>query len=86
VYAELPSEITVESKGAVRIVTLNRADQLNATNPALHGGLTDVWRLLAADDDARSVVLTGRGRAFSAGGDMDWFADIRADQSPPGEP
>jgi len=80
-YADLPSEITVESKGAVRVVRLNRADQLNATNQALHRGLTEVWQELASDRDARAVVLTGNGRAFSAGGDMDWFGEIRADET-----
>jgi enoyl-CoA hydratase len=80
-YPELPPEVDVESIGAVRVVSLNRPDQLNATNRDLHGGLTRVWGLIAADADARAVVLTGRGRAFSAGGDMDWFGVIRADES-----
>ena len=64
-------ELLIESRGAVRIVTLNRPEHLNATNEALHGALIKVWRHLAEDLDARAVVLTGAGKAFSAGGDFD---------------
>ena len=65
--------LTVEADGAVRIVTLHRPDQLNAINEALHRELAQVWRRLAADQDAKVVVVTGAGKAFSAGGDLDWI-------------
>lgn len=67
-------EITVSSHGAVRVVTLNRPDALNAVNQALHTGLVSLWAELAADEDAAVVVLTGAGRAFSAGGDLDYIS------------
>jgi enoyl-CoA hydratase len=54
----------------VLVVVLDRPEQLNATDEAMHGELARVWRDVA-DDDCRAVVLTGRGRAFSAGGDLD---------------
>lgn len=76
----LPDEIEVEALGAVRIVRLNRPEQLNASNPGLHRGLVEVWGQLAADPDARAVILTGAGRAFSAGGDMDWFGVLQVDE------
>ncbi len=66
----LPPSLLVETNGAVRVVTLNRPDALNATDEELHGALEAVWRQLADDADARVVVLTGHGRAFSAGGDL----------------
>ena len=69
-YDSLPAELDVEADGPLRIVRLNRPDDLNATNPALHQALADVWPLIDADVDARAVVLTGNGRAFSAGGDF----------------
>jgi len=69
-YSDLPSEVTVESDGSVRVVRLNRPDDLNAVNPGVHRGLTEVWPILDADADARAVVITGNGRAFSAGGDF----------------
>jgi enoyl-CoA hydratase len=76
----LPDEVQVEAHGPVRIVRLNRPEQLNASNPGLHGGLVEVWGQIAADPEARAVVLTGAGRAFSAGGDMDWFGVLQVDE------
>jgi enoyl-CoA hydratase len=73
-------ELLVEAKGAVRVVTLNRPDALNATNEALHSALVRVWRHLAEDPEARAVVLTGAGRAFSAGGDFEHFVELWDDR------
>jgi enoyl-CoA hydratase len=70
---DLPAELTVERDGPVRIVTLSRPQELNAVNEPLHWALANVWRQLSADQEARVVVLTGAGRAFSAGGDLDWI-------------
>jgi enoyl-CoA hydratase/carnithine racemase len=66
----LPQAVRVESDGPVRIVRLSRPDQLNAVNDELHLALTRVFPLLSADADARVAVITGEGRAFSAGGDF----------------
>ena len=55
----------------VVLITLNRPEVLNATNDRLHWELTQVWLTLDADDSARVAVVTGAGRAFSAGGDLD---------------
>ncbi|SHN18607.1 Enoyl-CoA hydratase/isomerase [Cryptosporangium aurantiacum] len=74
-------ELLVESRGAVRVVTLNRPEALNATNEALHTALIEVWHHLAADPEARAVVLTGAGRAFSAGGDLQHFVDLWDDRA-----
>ncbi|MFM8304966.1 MAG: enoyl-CoA hydratase/isomerase family protein [Actinomycetota bacterium] len=68
---DLPDVIRVEADGPLRIVTLARPDQLNAINPELHLGLTELFPQLSADADARVAVITGAGRAFSAGGDFD---------------
>jgi enoyl-CoA hydratase len=68
---DLPEAVRVETDGPVRIVKLSRPDQLNAVNDDLHLGLTRVFPLLSADPDARVAVVTGEGRAFSAGGDFD---------------
>jgi len=76
---DLPGELTVEADGPVRVVTLNRPDQLNAVNARLHFALANVWRQLAADLDAKVVILTGAGRAFSAGGDLDWITSFLDD-------
>ena len=65
--------LKVESDGGVRIVTLNDPDKLNAMTDPLHEALTDVWVHIMRDPDARAVVLTGAGRAFSAGGNIPGF-------------
>jgi enoyl-CoA hydratase len=62
--------VLIAVDGPVRVVTLNRPDTLNATDAELHRAVTEVWDTLAQDADARAVVLTGAGKAFSAGGDF----------------
>ena len=76
---DLPDEVLVTRDGPVRIVTLNRPDDLNAANAAMHDGLARLWDQIAADDDVGAVVLTGAGRAFSAGGDFDFMRRQHAD-------
>jgi enoyl-CoA hydratase/carnithine racemase len=76
---DLPDELTVEADGPVRIVRLNRPEQLNATNHTLHRALADVFPQLDADTDARVAVITGNGRAFSAGGDFDYLDELTKD-------
>ena len=75
---DLPAELAVRRDGPVRIVTLNRPDQLNATNHVLHAGLAALFPQLDADDEARVAVITGAGRAFSAGGDFGYLDDLAA--------
>jgi len=79
---DLPVEVTVTADGPVRIVTMNRPDELNAVNGGLHHGMSRVWAQLAADGDARAAVLTGAGAAFSAGGDFGWFQVVQGDAAP----
>lgn len=52
-------------------ITLNRPERLNATNEVLHQELVKIWLDVEEDDDVSVVILTGAGRAFSAGGDFD---------------
>lgn len=78
---DLPQEITVTGEGPVRTVTIDRAAELNSVNANLHWGLANVWRQIAADKQARVVVLTGAGRAFSAGGDLNWIETFLHDEA-----
>src|SRR5262249_22210530 len=73
--------IEIENDGPVRIVRLNRPDELNATNHELHHALADLFPQIDADDDVRAVVLTGNGRAFSAGGDFDYLDELTRDSA-----
>ncbi len=76
---DLPDELTVTAEGPVRVITLNRPGQLNATNHVLHRALASVFPQLDADDEARVAVLTGAGKAFSAGGDFDYIHELSHD-------
>ncbi len=78
---DLPDVLTVEADGPVRIVRLARPEQLNAINDELHLGLTRLFPQLSADADARVAVITGEGRAFSAGGDFDLLDRMANDRA-----
>src|SRR5712691_4645512 len=78
---DLVPELEVTAKGPVRLIELNRPEQRNAASEALHTGLASVWDRLAADDQVRAVVLTGRGRAFSAGGDFHVMTRVQRDEA-----
>jgi enoyl-CoA hydratase/carnithine racemase len=62
--------VLVEDGDGVRTLTLNRPRQLNSFDQALCGALAEALRTAEADDSVRVVVLTGAGRAFSAGTDL----------------
>lgn len=76
---DLPEEIEVRADGPVRIITLNRPQALNAVNDALHTGLALLWPRLSEDRSARAAVLTGKGKAFSAGGDFAYLEELSLD-------
>ena len=80
---DLPDEILVGSDGPIRVITLNRPDDLNATNHVLHAGLAALFPQLDADDEARVAVITGAGRAFSAGGDFNYIDELAQDGDAP---
>lgn len=63
--------VLVEKDGKLAHVRLNRPDALNASNAELHTRLAGVWDELGADGALHAIVLSGNGRAFCAGGDMD---------------
>lgn len=54
-------------------MTISRPEAFNATDAELHLGLSRVWRDIDDDDETRVVVVTGEGKAFSAGGDLEWI-------------
>jgi enoyl-CoA hydratase len=69
--------IRFERLGAVLRVTLdNPRNELNTVDGEMHGELARLFRELRREDEARAIVLTGSGRAFSAGGDFGWFTQI----------
>src|SRR5262249_32791524 len=60
-------------------VVMNRPDKLNATDGGMHSDLTEIWRVIDADPSVSAVLLTGAGKAFSAGGDLDLLDQMIAD-------
>jgi enoyl-CoA hydratase len=63
--------LLIEKKDGIALLTINRPASLNSTNFRLHNELSRVWLDLAEDDEVRVAVITGAGRAFSAGGDFE---------------
>jgi len=63
----------------VVVITLNRPDVLNAANVRMHLEMSEVWAVVDDDDDARVSVVTGAGRAFSAGGDLEMIEEMTED-------
>ena len=57
-------------------VTMNNPERLNAADAIMHRELAEIWRDVDADDAVRCVVLTGAGKAFSAGGDFEMIQGI----------
>lgn len=69
------ADILSERHGRILVLTLDRPHALNAMTESLHAQLAGVFREVASDEETDVVVLTGQGRAFSAGGDLDWIAN-----------
>jgi enoyl-CoA hydratase len=63
--------IELESRGPVAVLTLNDPKRLNALSPTLLEAVLERCAALAADDRHRALVLTGAGRAFAAGADIE---------------
>jgi len=63
----------------VVVVTFNRPEVLNAANVRMHREMSEVWAVIDSDPAARVSVVTGAGRAFSAGGDLDMIAEMTTD-------
>lgn len=66
----MADDLLVHDEGAVRVLTLNRPEKLNALTAAVHEALADAFAAIEADDTVRAVILTGAGRGFCAGADL----------------
>ena len=62
--------LQISDDNRVRTLTLDRPEVLNAFDEALYGKMTDALRAAVTDPDVAVVLLTGAGRAFSAGNDL----------------
>jgi enoyl-CoA hydratase len=67
----------LERRGDVLQVAIDHpTSELNAVDGLLHDEFARLFRELKREDQARAILLIGRGRAFSAGGDFDWFPSL----------
>ncbi len=74
--------LRVEVKDQIALLTMDRPDVLNATNARLHYELSRIWVDIGDDPEVRVALITGAGRAFSAGGDLN---DLRGTVGNPQE-
>jgi enoyl-CoA hydratase len=75
-YADFRHLIFESRPNGVLVVTINRPEVLNAANARLHWEFTQIWPVVDADPKTRVVVVTGAGKAFSAGGDLSLVEDM----------
>jgi 2-(1,2-epoxy-1,2-dihydrophenyl)acetyl-CoA isomerase len=65
--------LRIEIEGDIGTMTLDRPDSLNAMSPEMIGEFTVAYAWLADRAPLRALIITGSGKAFSSGGDVNWF-------------
>ncbi len=73
--------IKITRRDRILTLSLNRPEVLNAANGLLHEELSRVFNDAADDDLSDVIILTGEGKAFSAGGDIEWMQSLVDDPS-----
>ncbi|RME43629.1 MAG: enoyl-CoA hydratase [Caldilineae bacterium] len=69
-YSDFQHILFERREPGIMLITFNRPEVLNAADARLHTEMTAVWETIDRDPDVRVAVVTGAGRAFSAGGDL----------------
>lgn len=72
----MAAELLVENHGAVRVLTMNRPEKMNALNNALTTALLEGLYAADRDESVNALILTGAGRGFCAGADVTEFKDM----------
>jgi len=75
--------LVVEQDGGVLTLTMNRPDTLNAFNREMLIALREAFERAASDDSVRCIILTGAGKGFSSGADLNNLRDQYADGGTP---
>jgi len=76
--------ITTDIEEGIAIITLNRSENLNILDEALKRDLIDTIRGVDSNDDVRVLIVTGSGKVFCAGGDINAFKKRYADSAEKG--
>ena len=71
--------LIVDKQDGIAWITMNRPEVYNATNGRLHYELGRIWLDIGADTEVRVAIITGAGKAFSAGGDLDLIEECFGD-------
>ena len=74
-YSDFQHILFEKRDNNILCMTLNRPEVLNAADAQLHTELVEVWQTIDRDPDVHVAVVTGAGRAFSAGGDLQMVED-----------
>jgi methylglutaconyl-CoA hydratase len=69
----MSESLAIERQGPIGLVTMNRPDRHNAFDDVLIAELTEALRSMEAEDGIRVIVLSGAGKSFSAGADLNWM-------------
>ena len=69
-YSDYDRLLFEHDGNGVLTVTMNRPEKYNAVDEEMHAELARVWKDISADPETRVAVITGAGKAFSAGGDL----------------
>src|SRR6476469_8320616 len=77
-------QIRSERRGEVQLLTIDRPDRLNAWTPRMSEELWDAIELANHDPDVGAIVMTGEGRGFCAGADMEATFGVRIEGGDPG--
>lgn len=78
-YSDFRHILFERRENGILWLTLNRPEVLNAADAQLHTELVEVWGVIDRDPQVRVAVVTGAGRAFSAGGDLNWVENAYRD-------
>src|SRR2546425_12687632 len=78
-YSSFPNMIFERRDPGILWITLSKPEKLNTADAQMHQALADLWPMIDRDPETRVVVLTGAGRAFSAGGGIDRIKEAQGD-------
>src|SRR5438874_3547141 len=80
-HGQMSDRVTIEIDGGVADVRLNRPEKLNAVDTAMFHALVDAGESIKADPTVRAVVLSGSGKGFCAGLDLESFQKMAGTSS-----
>ena len=78
-YTDYKQLLIERDSDGVLLITINRPEKYNATDAEMHTELARVWHDISADAETRVAVISGAGKAFSAGGDLSMVLHIAND-------